>query len=204
MDATVTRRALHAIAEYVLAGPQYETSGTIRLRVTEGGIGTVAEPAIRVEGTDAVRGDHRTTLVGSSAAAIAEALGVTARSLADVYKDTCGVPIDEPLTLDIAAADYLAHCFAAGDAALRRFAPTAPPTLWPEHFDLGISVDEVNYGVSPGDSHIDEPYAYVGPWQQQPGDFWNESFGASLRLGATPDVDAIVNFFEAGRHAAAE
>jgi len=203
MDVAATRRALHAIAEYVLAGPQYATSGTIRLRVTQGGIATVAEPAIRVEGTDIVHADRRIALDGHSAAAIADALGVAPRPLADVYADTCGVPIDQPLTFDAAVASYLAQCFAAGDAALRRIAPTAPPTLWPEHFDVGISLDEVNYGVSPGDAHIDEPYAYVGPWQVPPGDFWNESFGASMRLGPTPDVDAIVTFFETGRMAAA-
>ena len=38
------------------------------------------------------------------------------------------------------------------------------PVLWPEHFDVGITLDKVNYGVSPGDDDIPEPYAYVGPW----------------------------------------
>ena len=38
------------------------------------------------------------------------------------------------------------------------------PVLWPEHFDLAIDVDEVNYGVSPGDGYHGAPYAYVGPW----------------------------------------
>ena len=36
--------------------------------------------------------------------------------------------------------------------------------LWPEHFDVGIDANEVNYGVSPGDASCPEPYAYVGPW----------------------------------------
>lgn len=25
------------------------------------------------------------------------------------------------------------------------------PILWPEHFDVGITLDQVNYGLSPGD-----------------------------------------------------
>jgi hypothetical protein len=33
--------------------------------------------------------------------------------------------------------------------ALRSFAPGLEPVLWPEHFDLGIKLDEVNFGVSP-------------------------------------------------------
>ena len=41
---TATRRALHGVAEYLLAGPQYRASGTIRLRVSDGGFATVAEP----------------------------------------------------------------------------------------------------------------------------------------------------------------
>ena len=36
--------------------------------------------------------------------------------------------------------------------------------LWPEHFDLGITLDRVNYGSAPGDADIGVPYAYVGPW----------------------------------------
>ena len=36
-----TRRSLHAVAESVLAGPQYRAHGTIRLTVTPGGFGQV-------------------------------------------------------------------------------------------------------------------------------------------------------------------
>jgi hypothetical protein len=61
---------------------------------------------------------------------------------------------------------------------MRRFAPSEEPILWPEHFDLGIALDEVNYGVSPGDNGHPLPYAYVGPWTPREGEFWNASFGA--------------------------
>jgi hypothetical protein len=73
--------------------------------------------------------------------------------------------------------------------------------LWPEHFDVGITVDEVNYGISLGDVHIAEPYAYVGPHDSPTGDFWDQSFGASRTWREAPDVEALVAFFEAGKTA---
>jgi len=63
--------------------------------------------------------------------------------------------------------------------------------LWPEHFDLGIAVDEVNYGISPGDDGHATPYAYVGPWTQRTGPFWNAPFGALYPLDPAHDVDAL-------------
>ena len=71
--------------------------------------------------------------------------------------------------------------------------------LWPEHFDLGISVDEVNYGVSPGDAGHPRPYAYVGPWTPREGGFWNASFGALRWSDDLPDADAVAAFFAEGR-----
>lgn len=59
-----------------------------------------------------------------------------------------------------------------------------------------VTLDEVNYGVSPGDDAIPEPYAYVGPWTPQTGDFWNASFGAARLLTELTDVLA---FFQKGR-----
>ena len=44
-----TRRSLHAVAERLLAGPQYREHGEIRLQVTPGGFGQFAGP-LRVEG----------------------------------------------------------------------------------------------------------------------------------------------------------
>ncbi|GAA1113739.1 hypothetical protein [Kitasatospora arboriphila] len=49
-----TRRALHAVAELVLAGLQFRTSGTIRLRASLGGFATRAEPNVQVVGADLV------------------------------------------------------------------------------------------------------------------------------------------------------
>jgi hypothetical protein len=73
------------------------------------------------------------------------------------------------------------------------------PVLWPEHFDLAVTVDEVNYGVSPGDTYLDEPYAYVGPWQARTGPFWNAPFGAARPLSELGDADAVAGFFTEAR-----
>jgi hypothetical protein len=197
-----TRRALHAVAEFVMAGPQYRLSGTIRLAVRPGGFGTEAEPDVRVEGGELVSGSRRIPIAGLSATDLAAELGMQARRLDDVYDGGSRVPLNEPLAADPDQAAYLAACLGAGDAALRRFAPGETPVLWPEHFDVGSTVGEINYGVSPGDDYLAEPYAYVGPWQPRTGPFWNAPFGAARPIGDVPDVDAIVAFFEEGRASA--
>jgi hypothetical protein len=60
MDGLVaTRRSLHGVAEPVLAGPQYRRCGSVELRATPGGFGTVAQPDLRVDRTDLVAGGRR-------------------------------------------------------------------------------------------------------------------------------------------------
>src|SRR5262249_30823450 len=205
-DVATTRRALHGVAELVLAGPQYRRTGTIRLTVIEGGFATIRQPTVAVVGTELVAEGVRLGIAGRSCAELAEALGVTAGKPADLYQDGSGVPPDEILVADRTVAAQLAEYFARGDAALREFAPEVPDrdrVLWPEHFDVGISADEINYGVSPGDDYSDEPYAYVGPWRQREGDFWNAPFGAIRPIRELPDVAAVVAFFAEGRALAA-
>ena len=97
-------------------------------------------------------------------AEVAADAGLTARSLDDVYSGGSGLTEDYTLTVDGACAAELTEAFRVGDEALAEFAPDAQRVLWPEHFDLGITLDRVNYGVSPGDADIGVPYAYVGPW----------------------------------------
>lgn len=77
-----------------------------------------------------------------------------------------------------------------------------PSTLWPEHFDLAIVVARVNYGFSPGDAQIGEPYLYVGPFDGPPSgddEFWNAPFGAVLGHREVTSVEDAVAFFHAGR-----
>ena len=151
-----TRRALHGVAELVLAGPQYTESREIRLRVTPGGFGTVTTPDLRVAGPELVSTTGRVPLAGTFGG-LAAAVGVEARALRDVYADGPGVGVDDVVSVDPGAATLILAAFAAGDAAMRDFAPGERPVLWPEHFDLGISLQEVNYGVSPGDDHVPGP-----------------------------------------------
>ena len=202
MDLTRTRTALHGIAELLLAGPQYAESGTIRLRVLPAGIATVAAPDLRLEGAELVGPRGRHALTGSYAQ-VAAAAGIAPRSLEDVYDDRPDVTPDDELEIDPGHLAELTAALVVGDAALRAFAPEETPVLWPEHLDIGIGRDEVNYGVSPGDASIAEPYAYVGPWTPRAGDFWNQSFGAARPLSALGGTDAVADFFREGSRLAA-
>lgn len=198
MSALVTtRRSLHAVAELLLAGPQHAASGTIKLTPMPNGFGCVAAPAARVEDGDLHLGQRSVHLDGRTIADLAFELGLEARSLASVYSDCTDFPLDHALSVEPAAADDIAHAFGVGEVALREFAPEITPVLWPEHFDLGITVGEANYGVSPGDSFLDVPYAYVGPWDLDgvQGDFWNAPFGAARPLS---EIDDLTYFFTQG------
>jgi hypothetical protein len=196
------RRSLHAVAERLLAGPQHRATGEIRLMVTPGGFGQF-RGTLRVEGTDLVNGDRRAPLRGT-VALLAAAVGVDdPGEPADLYHEHADLRADEELAIDPAAAALLLDWFARGDRALREFAPAEVPILWPEHFDLGIAVDEINYGVSPGDAAHPLPYAYVSPWTGREGPFWNAPFGASREADELPDAEAVAAFFAEGRAAAA-
>jgi len=196
-DVETTRRSLHGIAELVLAGPQYAVSHTIRLRVTPGGFGTVSAPDLRIDAQQLVTPTAKLPLSGTFAD-LARAAGVDARALRDVYADGPGAAEDDAIVLEEAAAAVILEAFALGDAAMRAFAPDQEPVIWPEHFDIGVSVDEVNYGVSPGDTHVREPYAYVGPWVPRQSSFWNRDFGAVRPLAELPDVASLAAFFAEG------
>jgi len=192
-----TRRSLHGVAELLLAGPQYAVSRSIELRVRPGGFGTVAGPDLRVDGLELVTPTARLPL-GGTFAELAIAAGVQARRLRDVYDDGPDVDEDDPIDVDPDATSVLLHAFVVGDGALRSFASDQVPVLWPEHFDVGITREEVNYGVSPGDGKVPAPYAYVGPWKPRAGSFWNRDFGAARTLDELGDQEALEAFFRQG------
>jgi hypothetical protein len=199
----VTRQSLHAVAELVLAGPQYRRSGTIRLAQRDGGFGTVTEPDLRVDSGQLVVGDRRLNLDGSTLAQVAVAAGVDVGRPEGVYGgDGSGASPQDVLRIDAHLAEQLAAWSARGQAAMRRLAPGQTPVLWPEHFDLAITENKIDYGVSPGDTWQDEPYAYVGPWERRAGDFWNAPFGAARPMSELPDVDAVYEFMDQGRRLA--
>jgi hypothetical protein len=199
-DLTSTRLSLHALAELVLAGPQFAAHGEIALRVTSEGFSTVKDPVVAVAGTTLVTPDAVVDLDGERIADVAAKAGVEPRALNDVYSDGSGLNVDHVLQIDAAAAAEILKAFRRGDDALATFAPEETRILWPEHFDVGISRGEVNYGVSPGDSYLDVPYAYVGPWNREglAGPFWNAPFGSARPVS---EIGDLVGYFAEGSEA---
>ncbi|MEY9933613.1 hypothetical protein ABH926_008269 [Catenulispora sp. GP43] len=192
-----TRASLHGIAELLLAGPQYRQHGTIRLRVLPGAIATIAAPDLRLDHRKLRTHDAAVDLRGATYAEIGSRLGVVAGAPEGLYGEGSGAqPSDRPV-VDPDTARTLLAALDRGDQGLRRFAPDQTPVLWPEHFDVAVTMDEVNYGVSLGDTFLDEPYMYVGPFKPRTGPFWNAPFGAAQPLAAT--VEGIAEFFAEGK-----
>jgi hypothetical protein len=209
-----TRAGLHQVAEHIIAAALHAETGEIALMPSPGGFGTPPfgrdRRFLAVDGTELVVGgggsSRRTALTTLRAAA--EFAGIAPGAPAEVYRPATPLNLDEPLTIDPAAARVLADWYQLGEQALRGFAVEIPddrPTaavLWPEHFDLGITAGAINYGVSPGDAEVADPYLYVGPHDgPPPGDpaFWNAPFGAVRtidQIGAAADA---VAFFHTGR-----
>src|SRR5439155_19825041 len=161
---------LHRVAEHILAAARYAASGEIGLVPSPGGFRTPPFGAdgrfLAVDGTDLVAGDATAVrrAVLTTIRAAAEFAGITPGTLARVYAPATPLDLDAPLTIDPLAARLLAEWYQLGGQALSRFAAGIPGdqpssvVLWPEHFDVGISAAAVNYGASPGDEHIAEPY----------------------------------------------
>ena len=197
---------MRGIAESLIAGPQYRETGTIRLAVRPAGF-TGTSLTVEVQGTDLVWPQGRAALTGPLSA-LAAATGVQAGPPVGAYDITDPLADDAVLDIDAGAADEVYRSLYAGGQALVAFAPDEHPVLWPEHFDVAVTVAEVNYGVSPGDSYHDGPYAYVGPWDTSAlphGAFWNAPFGAvwplDLSLAEADLADGIADFFTRGRAA---
>jgi hypothetical protein len=188
-----TRAALHLVAARVLAAARYAAAGRLGLVVVPGGFATPAFDGRRllvVDGllTDGHRRQPFTTLADACAFASVDPTAPT-HPVLELPADP-----DAPLAVDIAAAAVLAGWLARCQTHLEDFLAAADPTdapsaitLWPEHFDLALEMgppeSRANYGGSPGDDTVDEPYLYVGPHTQREGPFWNVSFGAVLTYG---------------------
>ncbi len=211
MSVEQTREAWHRIAEHVLAAAQYADTGQIRLRSVAGGFGTTRPVRggrrLNVVGTRLVVSDDRGTRTAplTTVAAAADFVGITPGMPASVYPPATPLAPNEPLHLDAASARLLADWYQLADTALRRLAVatgrTQQPILWPEHFDIGITVDAVNFGASPGDGLVPQPYAYVSPHSGPPNRdaFWNAPFGAARTADRIPSADAALAFFQEGR-----
>jgi hypothetical protein len=214
-----TRESLHALAEHVLAAARYHAVGRIGLQVVQGGFATPSfgddRRTIGVEATDLVvraGGQQRRAPITTLRAA-GEFAGVAPGAPSNVYQPATPCDLDAPLVVDADAARRLAGWYALGDQALRRLArelaadQPSEVTLWPEHFDVAIRAGEVNYGASPGDAQVPEPYLYVGPTGLDlaaTGDgFWNQPFGAARTWRIIGSVEDALDFFRQGRRHAA-
>ena len=203
-ELAVTRRSLHGVAELVLAGPQYRATGRLRLAVVPGGFATTLMPRLRVDGSGVSAADGVTAAIGGRTPRdLGAELGVRAGRPEGAYDGGSGVDPAETLALDSGLAGVILEALALGHDALVAFAPGESPVLWPEHFDVAIRVHDMNFGVSPGDDFIAEPYAYVGVAPVPAGDrFWNAPFGAAMSLRDLPDAPAVTGFFAEGRERA--
>jgi hypothetical protein len=208
-----TRAGWHRVAEHVLAAAQYADTGKIGLRPSAAGFATarplqggrqlrVAEADLIVTDDSGTRSVPLTTI-----GAAAEFAGVTPGMPDRVYPPATPLDLDAALAIDPASARVLAGWYQLGDEALQRFASevgsdAGPPVLWPEHFDLGITIDGVNFGASPGDVHVEPPYLYVGPHAGPPvrDAFWNAAFGATRTIDQIASGDEAVAFFHDGRN----
>jgi hypothetical protein len=210
-----TRDALHTVAEHILAAARFRAVGRIGLQPALGGIGTplTAGRWIEVIGGDLVVRDETGEVTREPVTTLRSAgtlVGIPPGLPSGTYTPVTPLDLDAGLEIDPDAAAALAAWFALVSEALGELAaqhrdeqPT-DATLWPEHFDLALSIGEVNYGGSPGDDAHPEPYLYVGPWSLPKGSFWNESFGASRPASAVADVAAAVAFFSEAHDRAAQ
>lgn len=208
----VTRRSLHGVAESLLAGHKWRTTGSIRLAVTPSGFSTgplgpgAAELCVR--GTDLLVRDgtgERVIPLQGRLGELAESAGIQFGAPEGVYPIGHAGASSDRVRIDASSTGTITRAFELGDDAMRTFGAThrpddpPAPVLWPEHFDLGIALDEVNYGVSAGDDRIREPYAYVGPHQPRRGTFWEQPFGATRLVQDLDAASELVAFFEQGR-----
>ncbi len=216
-----TRDAIHALAEQVLAAARYRATQHIGLRPTPGGVGTPPFAPVEGVGDEIARVDG-IELVHERAGAVRRAPITTLADAAEFFGGPLGAPPvyapathvapDATLAVDATAAAALAEWYAFADerlAELRRRHEGQDSTgaqLWPEHFDLAIELGteadgtRANYGASPGDEVIAEPYLYVGPWdkRRRTGLFARYAFGAALtyaELRASNDHEAAARDF---------
>jgi hypothetical protein len=199
-----TVQTLHAVAEHLISPCRWRANGKIGLRFTFRGFGTPffdTDRQVRIEDGVLVDGDRRHEL--STLRAAGAFLDVEPGPPVGVYQPSTAPDLDDPLQVDSPAAralgDWLGFCASLLEQMRADAGDEDTPSrvqLWPEHFDIAVDLGpeggRANFGGSPGDGGHPEPYLYVGPWEPRTGEFWNESFGASLGYRAILDgADAL-------------
>lgn len=202
-----TRESLRALACYVIGPARKAQTGRIGLRPVGDGFGT---PPFDDGTRLVVRGDELAVDPGYAARittlrAAAELVGVELSPDPDVGHELPLYEPDAPLAVDRGASLLLGRWYGFGQRVLDELAATwtaetiSEAQLWPEHFDLAVTVElddgrKVNVGFSPGDTFSAEPYAYVGPHDTAAlqGDYWNAPFGGFLPYaGLTSEAAAL-------------
>jgi len=211
---SAARESLHRLAEHVVSPARYAVTGKIGLRQSPGGFATPpfgdTDRVVAVDLDHIVVTDHgevRRAPITTIADA-ARFVGITPGAPSAVYTPSTPLEPDAPLSVDLDAVEILAMWHELTNVALRAFAESIAedePTeaqLWPEHFDLAMSADRINYGGSPGDEYIDVPYLYVGPFEGRPSEpdaFWNQPFGAAMGFDEIATIQDAFEFFRKGR-----
>ena len=206
-----TRVGVHTLAEHVLCAVRYAAVGRIGLTPVRDGIdtppfdGRVVGLRLRELVDGGTGGERRSPITTIRAAG--EFLGVTP-GVPPLWTPTTNSNLDDVLDIDADGVAVLAAWFTLVSGALTTVHPATSQTLWPEHFDLAVTVAGATYGGSPGDATHVAPYLYVTPPGEPVPDgdrrFWNEPFGASLAYDRiTGAADAIGFFTEAMARVAA-
>jgi hypothetical protein len=212
-----TRASWHALAEHVLARARWEATGHIGLRADPEGVATPyygdeCRALLTVAGIEREQYGERAVAPITTLAAAAAWIDVTPGAPRDVYTRTTPFEPDARLSVDTGATHLLAQWYAFAKDVLDRWRAEhrgdepSLVQLWPEHFDVAVELGNAdagaraNYGASPGDAAIAEPYLYVGPWTMDGRDdpFWNQPWGAALpysALGAAPDPTLVAASF---------
>jgi hypothetical protein len=220
---TRTRTSWHALAEHVLARARFEATGRIGLQADDEGILTPHygdDLRVRLTVDGIVREQYGERFLAPITTLAAAAQFVETPLGAPPLYTPSGTDLapDEPLAVDAAAARQLVLWLGFATALLggwrdeNRAGEPSLVQLWPEHFDLAFELGDpdagarANYGASPGDAAIAEPYLYVGPWTMEGLDdpFWNHEWGAALpytALCAAPDPHVVAVSFLAHGHA---
>jgi hypothetical protein len=213
-DLATTRLALHMLAEHILCAARYAAVGRIGLEIVPGGFATppfgdTGRVVAVVDRELVVRDDGEVQRAPiETLRAAGKLVGVEPGGPSELFPRATPLDLDAPLVLDPPAYDALVGWYERAAAALHRFGAEVSAdrpsgiTLWPEHFDVALRAGNVNYGASPGDDKIDEPYAYVGPDAVPAADgFWNQPFGAARTWAELSTAEDVVGFFGQGRAA---
>jgi len=199
-EFTMTREALHVLAERVISPARERANTKIGLRWTLGGFGTpffAHDAQVRVE--------HGELVVQEGASARSAAITTLAEArelLGSLAAPASGGEDVGSLQLDGSAATALGELYGFATSVLEELRHDAAEELeasrvqlWPEHFDVSVELGSeasgkrAGFGVSPGDAAHPEPYLYVVPWGDVPsGELWQ----ANGFAGAELDYDRLI------------